>query len=363
MPIKFKTRILSYLVLFYLLPYDSLSQEGLKDYTFNLKIHSGFVMNHSVNMAHLANQRPVIFELDFFKQTLGYKHWEQIQNYPKVGYSFNFIKMDPRKPLGNSYALIVYLEKNIFRNSRHQLGYRFGVGPGIINKRFNLANNYKNNLISSRFNYCLNGQINYYVHITPQINCNLGIGIIHFSNGNIKLPNLGINVPSIHIGFGFQPKPTGQFIKDSLPPVKKDLNFFITGALGLKESFPILGPTYAASTFSFYLSKSLSRKSLINLGADYMIDFSLKRYWNDNTLKIKDLSKIGIIAGHELLISKVSLLTQLGVYLYDPYKLNKSIYQRYALKYYFKHNLYSSIALKAHFGSADYAEWGIGFRL
>lgn len=338
---------------------------SLKHYTFNLKYHAGFVMNHSMDMAHLANQRPQGIEADIYKTTNGEKTWQQIHNYPLIGYSFQYFSMDKNKPLGDSYSLIKYYGKRILKTSRSSLSYRMGFGAAYIERRFDKNTNYKNNLISTRLSFTLNGRINYSYAITKQWNINAGIGLMHFSNGAIKVPNLGINIPSIHIGFGFCPEPLEKIRRDSLPVFKKETQVIVSLAGGFKQVYPVEGPSYFISTLSAYVNRKVNRKSALNIGMEAFYDASNKTVLDTLPSDKQgggNYFKLGLAAGHELYIGKVSLLTQLGFYLYDPLRLARRTYQRIGLKYYVTDNLFGIIGLKLHLGQADLVEWGVGVK-
>lgn len=319
-------------------------------------------MNHSVNMAHLANQRPFSIEADLFKQTTGKKEWEQVHNYPKVGYSLNYIHTDPTKPIGNCYSLVFYMGKDLVKTNNFNIYYRIGGGPGLIFRTFDIKTNPKNNIISSKFNYCLNGRINITHKIYNQLYINAGLGIIHFSNGNLKLPNLGINVPTVHIGLGFGHANSPKVIKDSLSPFRRSNHLYISAAGSLKQNYPILGPYYFVGIFSVYGGRTISRKSILQTGIDYFYDPSIQRTVERELNTIQN-SRIGLLFGHELTFNKLSLLTQGGIYLYDPYKLYQPWYQRYGLKYYLSQKSFIGVFLKAHYGSADFVEWTVGIKI
>ncbi|MFL5728555.1 MAG: hypothetical protein ACJ75J_03615, partial [Cytophagaceae bacterium] len=129
------------------------------DLTLNLKYHYGFVMQHSVNMAHLANQRPSSVELELSKQTSRKQPYAQLYNFPRVGISAHYFLMDPAKPLGNMLGIFPHMSLVIFRNDRHEMHFRIGVGLGYTERRFNIHTNYKDNLISSRTSFTLSGRL------------------------------------------------------------------------------------------------------------------------------------------------------------------------------------------------------------
>ena len=53
-----------------------------------------------------------------------------------------------------------------------------------------------------------------------------------------------------------------------------------------------------------------------------------------------DYKRIGLFVGHELFINRLSIETQLGYYVYKPFKYEVSVYQRLALKYYLTKSIY-----------------------
>jgi hypothetical protein len=319
-------------------------------------------MKHSVNMAHLANQRFSAFELELSKQTSAKQAFAQLYNFPRIGVSAQYFIMDPKKPLGNMLGIYPHISFVLLRNKRQELNFRVGWGLGYIERRFNLENNYKNNLISTRINYTLSGRLNY-TFKAGRYNINTGIGLLHFSNGGMKVPNLGINVPTFHLGIGLMPKESPELIKDSLPPFKRSYNLYLSTSGGIKRIYPVEGPAYFLSSTSLYAGRTLNRKSTINLGIDMMYDPSGKHAFKGDISGIKWINmKWGITAGHELSFSRITLLTQMGFYIYNPMKLAKPVYQRYGLKYYINKNYFMGVAMRAHFGTADVVEWSLGVK-
>ena len=75
-----------------------------------------------------------------------------------------------------------------------------------------------------------------------------------------------------------------------------------------------------------------------------------------------DYKAVGVMVGHELLLGKLALVTQLGFYVYRPYSPNERIYSKVGLKYYFSENIFGSFILKTHYAVAEVMEYGIGYR-
>src|SRR5690606_2333792 len=130
-------------------------------------------------------------------------------------------------------------------------------------------------------------------------------------------------------------------------------------ASGIKEIDPIGGKKYSFLTFSLLASRQTSLTNSFALGVDLFYSFATKEEIEiDRELNGEkpDFKRIGLVAGHELHLGRVSFITQLGAYIYRPYKSDKPVYQRYGFKYIFHDRLFGGVFLKTHYGKADAVE-------
>ena len=67
--------------------------------------------------------------------------------------------------------------------------------------------------------------------------------------------------------------------------------------------------------------------------------------------------------GHELFINRMSLITQVGYYIYYPFDFEGRTYLRIGLKYYFGKKWFGALTLKSHGAKAEAIEFGVGVRL
>jgi hypothetical protein len=344
------------------------AQSPKPTYILTSRVHYGFIWNFSEEVSHLANQHMPAFELNLTKQTKGNKSWQQEYNYPQVGYSLYYYVFDPKKPVGNALGLLAHAGKKIFRTKRSDLQWRMGFGLAYVDKRYNVESNFKNNVISERINFTLNGQLNYNFQITPKILLNLGVGLTHISNGALKRPNFGINLPTMHVGLGVTiSKGDAEYKKDSVKIFKRKTYYHIAPFMGLKEVYPVNGPKYFVGGISALVERRVNRKSGLHAGLDFSYDHSKKSEIKNDTLNLDNVflnrAQAAILIGHELYINRLSLLTQGGIYLYDPTHLNNSFYQKVGFKYYVTEKIFVNMTMKLHLGIADWIEWGIGARL
>ncbi|MBT8310361.1 MAG: acyloxyacyl hydrolase, partial [Flavobacteriaceae bacterium] len=187
-------------------------------------------------------------------------------------------------------------------------------------------------------------------------------------------PNTSTNTFTFNLGVNYFPSIENEpeFIpsKES-KKFTQDIKYNFALRSGINESdingmgqFPFL-------VISAYADKRLSRKSAIQIGTDAFFSEFLKEliYFNSvafpefNVIGNEDWKRIGVFIGHELFINKMSLITQLGYYIYYPYDFEGRVYNRIGLKRYFGDRIFGAVTLKSHAAKAEALEFGIGIRL
>ena len=140
---------------------------------------------------------------------------------------------------------------------------------------------------------------------------------------------------------------------------------------GVNESDVVGSGQYAFYIFSAYADKRINHKSAFQLGTDVFFSNFLKEFIYYNAVAFPsrnidpdtDYKRVGIFAGHELFINKLSVVTQFGYYVYYPFDFEGRTYQRIGLKRYFNNKWFASLTLKSHAAKAEAVEVGIGIRL
>ncbi|MDQ3534290.1 MAG: acyloxyacyl hydrolase, partial [Bacteroidota bacterium] len=241
------------------------------------------------------------------------------------------------------------------------------TGMVYTSNPFNKELNHKNNALSHWLSFVMQGRLGYNFNLTDRLKLTSGVTLTHFSNGGFKIPNSGINIMTLNVGFShlLDPQtPTYSFSTENYEVDKRiKLNLALaSGVKGLRNIegyFPFLN-------VSAYVDKRIGYKSALNFGVDGFYNLADKQEVEHTPLEIDrkpDFKKVGLVAGHELFVGKISLMTQLGAYVYNPFKSTIPVYQRYGIKYYLKESYFASLILKTHGGRADIIEWGIGVRM
>jgi hypothetical protein len=328
-----------------------------------------FILAHTPAVKHLAVSHPTGMELNLQRQTNGSEPWHAWYRYPKVGMAF--VYYDYHNPvLGKSYAATVYINKTFIRTPQHELNFRIGTGLGYFPIRYNQENNHKNTIVSSRLNAVIQTRVEYDVAVSEQLGLLLGVGLNHYSNGATTKPNFGINLPTVVLGLNyhqqrpFSPLPIGEA---AIAPPDLGRNFVeISSTAGIKQRNETDRNKYLVNSATVAVGRRVNRKSNLVIGLEGFYDRSLRAELRDTartTDNLPDVKKAGAYFGHELLFGRLAFVSQLGFYLYNPYKSNKFYYERLGLKYRFTEHTFGSIDLKVHRGAADVIECRLGVRL
>ena len=353
----------------FLISFIGLSQETKRSSYLDVNYFKGNIALHNDDILHLITGHPEGVIISWNKKTFGEKHWEQRYGYPDYGVSFAYQNLK-NEVLGNNVSL--YAHYNFYFFNRN-LMVRIGQGLAFTTNPYDKFKNPRNIAFGSKFMSSTYAMVNYKKErIFDRFGMQGGLALLHYSNANIKAPNTSINSVTVNLGIVYDLNGELDYISDLedgklTQPVKYNLVF----RSGVNESDVVGSGQFPFYIFSAYADKRINHKSAFQLGADVFFSNFLKEliYYNsvafpeNNVIGNEDYRRIGIFAGHELFINKLSLLTQLGYYVYYPYDFEGRTYFRVGLKRYIGENLFGAITLKSHGAKAEAVELGVGIRL
>jgi hypothetical protein len=209
--------------------------------------------------------------------------------------------------------------------------------------------------------------------LTNRINLTGGISLQHFSNGALKLPNNGLNVPLINLGMAYrlvrENKNIGDRFYAPVEPfsaiIRRVMEFNIGAALGFKNMKSVYGENFIVTHFYENTFFRISRKSKAGFGIDISYDPSQIKKLEMNGIYVTNKFSIvrpGINAAYQLDLSKLGIIFNLGYYLAGEEKSNGPLYEKISFQYCFTKELFANVMLKVHWGRADYIGWGIGYK-
>ena len=332
----------------------------------------GNILKHSDYIGHLITGHPEGFLISYNRKTFGKNEWEQAYNYPDYGVSFQYQDFE-NKHLGKGLALGIHY--NFYFLRRH-LVFRISQGLGMTTNPFDKETNYKNSAFGSRLMSSNLFLLNYKKeNIIGRLGIHAGLMFTHFSNGRIKSPNSGINTYAVNFGINYNVGDRREYIKgDSLASIKysEPIRYNFVFRTGVSESQIVGSGQKPFYHLGLYADKRLGRKSALQFGTDIFISQYLKEYIRYSSIAYPDrpyldpntdYKRVSLFLGHELFINRLSVETQLGYYVYKPFKYEIDLYQRVGAKYYVYKNMFAALSLKAHGGRAEAIEAGFGIRL
>ncbi|WP_224483903.1 acyloxyacyl hydrolase [Robertkochia aurantiaca] len=346
------------------------AQEKMPPSFLDVSYFTGNIARHNDDILHLITDHPEGVIVGWNRKTNGEKEWEQLYGYPDYGFSFSYQDLK-NEFLGENYAL--YAHYNFYFFNRN-LMMRIGQGLALTTEPYDKAENFRNIAFGTRLMSSTYFMLNYKrERIFDRFGLQAGISLIHYSNANVKAPNTSINSLLLNVGVNYDlDGEVDRYRNDSLSlkysePIHLNLAF----RTGVNESDVIDSGQYAFYILSAYADKRINRKSGVHLGSEIFFSNFLKEFIRYRAISFpedeitgdEDYKRVGVFAGHELYINRLSWLAQVGYYLYYPVEFEGRMYLRTGLKFYPGKNWFTSLTLKAHAAKAEAVEIGIGYRL
>jgi len=329
--------------------------------------HYGFIIAHHPEMQYLTQGHIQIGELAISRPTYGEHYWNQLFNFPEPGLAFFFFDLGNPQSLGNLYAICPYIDFPFNRGTRTKFCLRAGGGMSYLEKPFDPITNYKDVAIGSHFNGFVNIRLTLKQQITKQLRMDMGISFSHTSNGAFKMPNLGLNMPTVCAGLGYtiNPCPTPRKL-DSLP--KCDRNFFygITAAGAISQINPSGGRYFGAGILSASMYRRWNMKNLWNVGFEVFYNEAnyQERHRTTASVTRPEYIQPAVKIGYALCVGKISVPIEMGFYFYDQVLGETAhMYQHIGLRYQLTDHWLIGTELKTYFARAEFFEWGLTYRI
>lgn len=317
-------------------------------------------------MSHLIKGHVGVGEIDFVYRTEGCNPWHQLYKYPELGIGFMHFELGNPEQLGSLEALYPFADFRLNKpDSKFNLNMRVGVGLSYLTKPFDIVTNHKNNAIGSHLNGFVNLRLNAVFNVSKNFRINTGVGMSHASNGAMRTPNLGLNIPTVHLGMSyFIGNKNWVCVKDTLPPCVKTVRISAIASIGVKELEPPTGQKYTAYTLQLNAYKPLNYKNRIGGGIECVYNNALKTVWEEDGVydyTFKDIFQVGAKIGYEFRVHRLSLPIEFGYYVYKTQSYNGKMFHRIGFRYNVTKHLIANLSLRTHWAKADYFEWGLGY--
>lgn len=332
---------------------------------YQVNFFPGFLIAHREYMANM-EAHTYGFELIYSSDFTGWKHTDTAYRHLRWGTGLTYFNLGNKDVNGEVYAWHIHVEANLRKRKHFQAVLRFGSGIGYLTRPYNINTNRQNKAIGSRLNGNMQVAYKAYFDMSPKTSLVLGIGITHYSNGNFKRPNLGINLA--HFDFGICRKVR---ILDKAPSKPLPQLFPANGfelVLGYANKEIAVADTRRFNIYTgsllYYFRHNATRNWRI--GPEVFLDktypYSLFNASSLQHVKPAKMTEIALKVGHEFVFGRVAIVTDLGAYVYRPNDYKKRVYFAIGFNYFFNRGFLAQTRLKSHMAVADYFYWGAGYR-
>lgn len=338
-------------------------------------------------------------ELRLAIQTDGSKVWHEQYGYPQVGVSILVGLLGNPDVFGQNISIVPNITFNTRKINNWCFQPTFGMGVSYFFKPNDPINNPDNLMIGSHITNISYANLFLRRKLTSQLYLKTGISYFHFSNGHYKLPNIGMNIPSVTLGLiyhSYSQYPSINGIKPQDKPWDQNsdrsikLNFRL--GIGVQEFGTATGPIgeekYPVYIISVYLSKRYGKVSNVHMGLNATFYQRFYDYFKENNLyesmEFEKSSVLTFILAHEFLAGHIGFVSQGGINFYSPQHnlyfrlsdrwmtlnsfLKSYVSTKIGVQYYFydtqkriSNNLSLGLYLKANFGQADFIETSINY--
>ncbi|HZK08823.1 MAG TPA: acyloxyacyl hydrolase [Bacteroidales bacterium] len=329
------------------------------------KINYGFIILHHPEMWALTDGYFPIVEASLLLQTDGRRNSQYQRHYPQIGLTYFYSDFGGSEPLGVMHALVPNMRLPLLRRDKIQITFGVGLGVAYLTKKFDRIENYQNLTIGSHYNAAVNFQLKTTLRLNSQLRVSAGISMTHVSNGTIKTPNYGLNMPALFAGLEY--KITRRpiiFVKpEQIKKMRGKVNVRIGAAMALKENNDVWDKEFRVYIGQVSVGGYYNNTNRLLLDVDAVYDESTKYAMEADGVpvdKYEDVVKGGISLGHEWTFDRLSLLMNLGVYLYNAEYTDEQFYNKLGVGYRFTRYTYASVTLQAHWAKAEFLSFGLG---
>ncbi len=299
------------------------------------------------------------------------------------GLGMAYFTFDSKRELGDPLALYIFQGARIATLApRLSLNYEWNFGLSMGWKPYDETYNWNNKIIGSKINAYLN--VNFYLNwmLSRRFDLTVGGGLSHFSNGNTKFPNAGLNTTSVKVGLVYNFNREEDLLSKSrihIPVFPRHISYdvvlfgswrrkgvpFGDGLVASPDAYPVLG-------FNFAPMYNVSYRFRTGLSLDGVYDGSANVYTRDYIVgtpqeffkpSLDKQLALGLSARGEYVMPYFTVGLGLGVNVLHGGGDHKALYQIIALKVELTRNSFLHIGYSLHdFRDPNFLMLGIGYR-
>lgn len=299
------------------------------------------------------------FDMQWGIVTKGDQYWQQAYRRPSYGLGFHYSYM-LNQHMGKSYGIYTFFNLPLTEYPEAKLSLSSAAGLVYHTKPLDLDYNPENYALTTPWLALLEFGLDLEVYLNKKWSLSFWSGLTHMSNGAYNKPNKGSNSFVARGGLRYYLNNEQQIYKEILKEPDYDTYSIDMHLASARFKVSPVRERFTGHLAQLVFHYRLNYKRRVGVGIDYIYDGSGVSRESYTGKKI-DLRQVALVFSHEAMIDKFSILSQIGIYMYNGY--DKQFYERIALRYWMSKHFYCSVGLKAWWFSAERLEVGIGYSL
>lgn len=309
--------------------------------------------------------------VQYWQPTQGRRLWSRLYGRPDWGLQLHWQDLGNAAILGQAWGLVPQLRWQLGTKKGTWVQHlRLGWGLGYLNKPFDTFGNPQNIVAGAAWNACAlvawQGEWRWH----PKWALGMDLGLVHYSNGGLRNPNLGVNQMQWNLSLSYRLAPAKPLTNTSLslPPLRKRWGPMTQLALGW-SSKAIDGPLFPVYNAALGISWRTSHRNLWMIAWDYTWHEGVAAFQRHSGRVGGRIGRHALWLGHEWLFGYWGLSTGGGLYLHPHLEQRSWIATRLGINFYPKnvfkkpkHLWYLGLNIRAYLGEAEWVEFSTGYR-
>ncbi len=367
---RYRILIITTLLIIQNLTFGQILKSDSTRYAAEIQYHQGITVPHHTNMIYLIDDYARGFELSLIRQRFKQDSWEKNFYNIETGIGFWYNTFGRKEIFGSGYALFPYVNFNILQWHNFSLRYKVALGLGYADKPYHYKTNPRNNVFGSHFNAYIGFGLKANYRLTNNLSILASFSLNHMSNGSSTKPNNGINTVSLTGGivYDFATFQDEKRVKQK-PQKSNSRELLTTLNVGRNQPSIYNSKKYLSGTAAITHLWHKNKTRAYGIGAEVFRFGGAPYAWEEtNDIDVykkyggKDFLFAGSYATMESYLGKSTMFFTVGAYLYKQTKPLQPVYARVGIRYEIYNNLVANFGIKANFFTAEFIEFGIGYR-
>ena len=203
------------------------------------------------------------------------------------GIGLAYYSLESKEELGSPLALYLFQGARIARfNPRLSINYEWNFGVSFGWKPYDEYDNTYNKVMGSKINAYIN--TNFYLNymLSKQIDLTAGVDLTHFSNGNTRFPNAGLNTIGLKVGLVYNFNRNGDcfskpFFRSPVPSFPRHISYDVVLFGSWRRKGVYVGEGQVAAPGAFAVA-GFNINPMYNFGYNFRAGLSLDGVYDES---------------------------------------------------------------------------------